>query len=567
MAGGNKDQQLNGIVQTHFFDPLTNLWSLGPNIAAGRWYPTVTPLNNGEMLITSGGGQYARGQDAGRRSACLSTASLESVSGYGRLCGRPPAISGRVHFFSAVLTTGIYCRPGCGARPRAENVTRFPLAAAAEAAGYRACLQCRPYRWPECVTWSGPELVCRAVRLILDGGLDNATEEQLGERLGVSARHLRRLFTSHLGVTPDGLARSARSHFARRLLDDTDLPILEIALATGFGSVRQFNRACQEIFHASPRALRARRRKADRLVADGGLPLRLMFRGSLDWDSLASYLAARAIPGVEHVSGDTYQRTIVLSGDPGVLELSRGGDDHLVLVAHLPHWEGLVHLVARARRIASLDFDLDEPSARLSDDPTIGPLLRARPGLRTPGTWDPFEAGVRAIIGQQISVTGANTIAGRLVARFGTPVPGLQQLGLTHAFPAATKLAGADLAGLGLPRTRQESIRSFARAVVADALRLDGSVSLDELIASLTAIRGLGSWTANYLALRLGEPDAFPATDLGLLRALDGSAPPKSPAALARLADRWRPWRALAATYLWTAASSQALEGARKRAA
>ena len=468
-----------------------------------------------------------------------------------------------VHSFSAVVTTGIYCRPGCGARPRSENVRRFPLAAAAEAAGYRACLQCRPYRWPECVTWSGPELVCRAVRLILHGALDNATEEQLGERLGVSARHLRRLFTSQLGVTPDGLARSARAHFARRLLDDTDLSMLEIALATGFGSVRQFNRACQEIFHSSPRTLRARRRKTDRLVADGGLPLRLTFRGPLDWYSLASYLAARAIPGVEHVSAETYRRTIVIAGDPGVLELSPGGDDHLVLVIHLPHWEGLVHLVARARRIANLDFDLDEPAAHLSGDSIIGPLLRARPGLRPPGTWDPFEAGVRVIIGQQVTIAAASTIAGRLVERFGTPVPGLWKLGLTHAFPSATTLADADLAGLGFPRARQETIRSFARAVSEEAIRLDGSVGLDELTASLTAINGLGSWTANTLALRLGERDAFPATDLGLRRALEAAAPNSR----ARLADRWRPWRALAAMHLWMAAGSQERPAARGRAA
>jgi AraC family transcriptional regulator of adaptative response / DNA-3-methyladenine glycosylase II len=452
-----------------------------------------------------------------------------------------------VHSFSAVVTTGIYCRPGCGARPRSENVRRFPLAAAAEAAGYRACLQCRPYRWPECVTWSGPELVCRAVRMILDGALDRATEEQLGERLGVSPRHLRRLFTSELGVTPDGLARSARAHFARRLLDDTDLSMLEIALATGFGSVRQFNRACQEIFRDSPLRLRARRRKADRLVADGGLALRLAFRGPLDWHGLVSYLAARSIPGVEHVSGRTYRRTIVVGDDPGVLELSPGGDDHVLLVVHLPHWEGLVHLVARARRIANLDLDLDEPAVQLTGDPIVGPLFRARPGLRPPGAWDPFEAGVRVILGQQVTIAGASTIAGRLVERLGTPVPGLRRLGLTHTFPSASTLAAADLDGLGLPRTRQETIRSFARAVSEDAVRLDGSVGLDELIASLTAIAGFGSWTANTLALRLGEPDAFPATDLGLRRALDD----------ARAADGWRPWRALAAMHLWAAADAR----------
>src|SRR5918996_5125524 len=423
-----------------------------------------------------------------------------------------------VESFAAVVTTGIYCRPGCGGRPRAENVTAYPLAASAEAAGYRACFQCRPYRWPQSVTWTGPELVCRALRLILDGALDGATEAQLGSRLGVSGRHLRRLFIAHLGVSPDGLARSARAHFARRLLDDTDLSMLEIALASGFRSLRQFNRACQEIFRASPRALRAKRRRADRLVADGGLPARLGYRGPLDWDALLRYLAARAIPGVEHVSGDTYRRTIVVDGDLGVLELSRG-DDHLVLVVHLPHWDELIHVVARARRIANLDLDLDEPVAQLRRDAAIGPLLRARPGLRTVGTWDPFETGVRAILGQQVSVAGANTLARRLVERHGTPVPGLSQIGLTHAFPSAMTLAGADLDGLGLPRARQDAIRGFARAVAADEIRLDGSIGLEQLVASVTAIDGLGRWTGHYLALRMGEPDAFPATDLGLRRA------------------------------------------------
>jgi AraC family transcriptional regulator, regulatory protein of adaptative response / DNA-3-methyladenine glycosylase II len=460
--------------------------------------------------------------------------------------------------FSAVVTTGIYCRPGCGGRPNAENVTRYPLAASAEAAGFRACFQCRPYRWPQSIDWTGPELVCRAVRLILDGALDGASEEQLGARLGVSARHLRRLFNLHLGVTPDGLARSARAHFARRLLDDTDLSMMEVALAAGFGSVRQFNRACMEIFRASPRALRAKRRKADRLIADGGLPIRLGYRGPLAWDALADYFAARAIPGVEHVSGGVYRRTIVVDGHPGVLELSHGGDDHLLLVVHLPRWDELTHLVARARRIANLDLDLDDAAGHLSRDPTLGALLRARPGLRTPGTWDPFETGVRAIVGQQVSVAAASTLTGRIAARVGTPVPGLAQLRLTHAFPTPESLADADLDGIGLPRTRQDAIRSFARAVADDAIRLDGSVGLDELIASIVEIEGLGEWTAHYLALRLGERDAFPSTDLGLRRSLGLGAP----RALAELAESWRPWRALAATHLWTADPSQRVAAA-----
>jgi AraC family transcriptional regulator, regulatory protein of adaptative response / DNA-3-methyladenine glycosylase II len=454
------------------------------------------------------------------------------LSESGRFARSASTTLDRMEAISAVVTTGIYCRPGCSARPRAENVRTFPLAAAAEAAGFRACLRCRPYRSPQALAWSGPELVCRAVRLILDGALDGGTEAQLGARLGVSARHLRRLFTAHLGVTPDGLARSARAHFARRLLDDTELSITEIAFASGFGSVRQLNRACRDLFRMSPRELRARRRVADRLVADGGLMLRLPFHGPLDWDALAAYFAARVIPGVEQVSGTTYRRTIVVDGDPGVLELSPGGDDHLLLRAHLPHWEELIHLVERARRIASLDFDLDEPSRHLAPDPVIGPLLRARPGLRAPGTWDAFETGVRAIIGQQISIAAANTVTGRLVDRLGVPVPGLGRLGLTHTFPSAEALASADLTGLGLTRGRSAAIRSFAGAVAEDAVRLDRSVSLERLIASLTAIQGLGPWTAHYLAFRLGEPDACPISPV-------------------EVAERWRPWRALATAHLW----------------
>ena len=456
---------------------------------------------------------------------------------------------------SAVVTTGIYCRPGCSARPRTENVRTYALAAAAEAAGYRACLRCRPYRCPQPVTWAAPEMVCRAVQLILGGALDRGSESELGARLGVSARHLRRLFTEHLGVTPDGLARSARVHFARRLLDDTDLTITAIAFAAGFGSLRQFNRACREVFRESPRMLRDRRRKADRLVADGGLLLRLPFRGPLDWEALIEYLAARAIPGVEQVSGITYRRTTVIGGDPGVLELYPGCDDHLMLRTHLPHWEGLVHVAQRARRIASLDLDLDEPTSQLAHDATIGPLVRARPGLRPPGTWDPFETGVRAIIGQQVSLAGANTIAGRLVERLGARIPGLERIGLTHTFPSPMTVADADLGGLGLTRARENGIRAFARAVGEESIRLDRSIGLDQLVASITALDGLGAWTAHYLALRLGEPDACPSTDLALQRALPRHGADAA-ATLGQLAERWRPWRALAATHLWVAEGS-----------
>ncbi|MCU1485303.1 MAG: AraC family transcription regulator [Actinomycetia bacterium] len=451
-----------------------------------------------------------------------------------------------VQTFSAVVTTGIYCRPGCPARPHAENVRPFELAAAAEAAGFRACLRCRPYRAPQPTVWEGQELVCRAVRLVIDGYLDGRTEADLGARIGVSARHLRRLFQAEVGVTPDELARSRRAHFARRLLDDTDLTVTDVAFASGFGSLRQLNRACRDIFRATPSELRARRRVADRLVADGGLLLRLPFAGALDWDSMLDYFAARAIPGIEHVQGDTYRRTIVVDGDPGVLELSPGGPDHLLLRAHLPHWEGLIHVVDRARRIAALDADPADAVDHLSAQPLLAPLVAARPGLRVPGTWDPFETGIRAIVGQQVTVTGATTLAGRIVARHGTPVPGLQQLGLSHTFPDAEVLSIADLTGLGLTGAREAALNAFAHAVATDEVRLDGSSKADDLERAIAGLPGLGPWTAQYLALRMGDRDAFPSSDLALRKAAGATTKE-----LEATSQAWRPWRATAAVHLW----------------
>jgi len=458
--------------------------------------------------------------------------------------------------FSAVVTTGIYCRPGCGARPLPANVRQFSSAAAAEAAGYRACLRCRPYRLQPVASGAGPDVVCRAVQLILDGALDGKTEHDLAARLFISARHLRRLFQEHVGATPDQLARSARAHFARRLLDDTDLTIADVAFASGFGSLRQLDRDCRAVFRAAPSQLRAKRRASDRLVADGGLVLRLPFRPPLDWGAMLGYFAARAIVGVEHVSEGTYRRTVEIDGDPGVLELSPGGPDHLLLQAHLPHWEGLIHFVQRARRVFNLDADVQAAMRALDTDPAIGPLMLAQPGIRPPGTWDPFETGVRAIIGQQVSVRGAGTLTARIVERHGTPVPGLSALGLTHLFPPPSTLARADLGGIGLTSAKAAAIHAFARAVAEGALRLDRASRLDQLVESVVAIPGLGPWTAQYLALRLGEPDAFPAADLGLRRALsNGAGQPVASQAAEEVAERWRPWRAHAAVHLWLGGS------------
>ena len=303
--------------------------------------------------------------------------------------------------YSAVVTTGIYCRPGCGAKPRAENVRTFELAASAEAAGFRACLRCRPYRVASPLGAGAPELVCRAVQLIIEGVLDAGTETALGARLAVSPRHLRRIFNDRLGVTPDQLARSRRAHFARRLLDDTDLTVADVAFASGFASLRQFNRHMREVFGAPPRELRARRRRTDRLAADGGLTMRLPFEPPFDWDDMAAFFADRAVPGVESVSGGAYRRTISLDGAPGVLEVLPGGADHLLLRAHLPYWEGLIHVAERAGRMVGTD---------------VGPAVRA------PGAWGPFEAAVQAVVSQD-GLGEARRRLGRLVRRFGRACP------------------------------------------------------------------------------------------------------------------------------------------------
>jgi AraC family transcriptional regulator of adaptative response / DNA-3-methyladenine glycosylase II len=330
------------------------------------------------------------------------------------------------------------------------------------------------------------------------------------------------------------------------------MTIAEIAFASGFGSVRQFNRDCIDIFRSTPGELRARRRATDRLVADGGVVLRLPYHGQLDWTAMLDYFAARAIRGVESVSGGAYRRTIEIEGDPGVLELSRGGADHLLLRAHLPHWEWLIHVVQRARRIFNLDADAETAARHLASDPIVGQRLRTWPGIRPPGTWDPFEAGVRAIVGQQVSVAGAGTIMGRIIERVGIAVPGLTEMRLTHVFPIPTALAAADLSGLGLTDARAAAIGAFATAVAGGKVQLDGAERLDRLVDSLTRIPGLGPWTAHYIAFRMGERDAFPASDLGIRRALRANGPQTiSPRQAEELAERWRPWRAHAAAHLW----------------
>ncbi len=327
----------------------------------------------------------------------------------------------------------------------------------------------------------------------------------------------------------------------------------EVAFAAGFGSVRQFHRACHAVFGSTPGALRARRRSSDRLAADGGLALRVPFRGLLDFAALTAWLAPRSIPGVEHVDAlGRYRRTIEVGGDPGVLEVELGVDlTHLVVRVHLPHWEGLIHIVERVRRLFALDADVGPANGALGGDGVLGPSFIARPGLRVPGAWDGFEVAVRTIIGQQVSVAAATTLAGRLVERLGHPVAGLDAMALSATFPSAEVVAGADLDGLGLTPGRSRAIRHLAVAVSDGSVVLDGSVGADTLRASLESLPGVGPWTASYLGMRLGQSDAFPVSDLGLRRAF--AAAGGSADALAEASEAWRPWRALAAMHLWTA--------------
>ncbi len=449
--------------------------------------------------------------------------------------------------FTGVVTTGIYCRPGCSGNPLARNTRPYTSAAAAEAAGFRACLRCRPDREPVSGWVEAPELVCRALRGIADGALDGTTEEALAARLGVSARHLRRLFDAHVGATPAEVARSRRAHFARRLLDDTDLPLARVATAAGFSSVRQFNRVMKDVFRFTPQELRARRRAPDRLVADGGLELRMPYRPPLAWSSILEFLEPRAMPGVETVDLDraTYRRVVEVGGAPGVVEVwDEPERDALRVRLHLPAVDGLVHLITNLRRLFDLDADPTVIDAALARDKTLRPLVRARRGIRVPGSIDPFELSVRAVLGQQVSVRGATTLAGRLVERFGTPVPGLGALGLTHLFPDAAILAGAELTEIGLTRARARTLNGLAEAVATGALELDRARDLEHTVAELESLPGFGPWTANYVALRAcGERDAFPASDLGLRHAL-GDDP-------AARAESWRPWRAYGAIHLW----------------
>jgi AraC family transcriptional regulator of adaptative response / DNA-3-methyladenine glycosylase II len=494
--------------------------------------------------------------------------TLDFDTCYRAVVARDQRFDGR--FFTGVTSTGIYCRPVCPARtPARRNMRFFGHAGAAEAAGFRACRRCRPEASPGSPDWNArADLAARAVQLIADGYADEHGISGLAQRLAVTDRHLRRLLLAELGTTPIALARTTRLQTARRLLAETGMPVTEIAFASGFASVRQFNASFQEAYQQPPSALRARmpagatagNRAAatDGAAADGGtwLTLRLAGRPPFDGQSLLRFLAARAVPGVETVDGGRYARTIRSPGGAGIIELipAAAGPGHcqVLLRARLTGLRGIGQVVSRCRRLFDLDADPHAIAAVLAADDVLAPLVAARPGLRVPGAYDGFELAARAVLGQQVSVAAARTLAGRLAARHGTPLATggpLPPAGpLTTLFPGPADLADADLTGLGLTTGRQRTLHALAAACAAGRLSLGPGTDPDEAAAVLARLPGIGPWTVAYVLLRAaGDPDAFPGTDLGLRRAMArlGCEPGHD--------RRWRPWRAYAAVHLWTA--------------
>lgn len=485
--------------------------------------------------------------------------ALDFDTCYRAVLARDPRFDGR--FYTAVTSTGIYCRPVCPARtPARGNMRFYPHAGAAEAAGFRACRRCRPETSPGSPEWNvRADLTGRAVRLIADGYVDEHGVDGLARRLAVTERHLRRLLVAELGAGPLALARSMRMQTARRLLAETAMPITEIAFASGFASVRQFNATFLESYGRPPSALRPALRRPPPPGGAAGpdsawLTLKLATREPFDGAALLEFLAARAVPGVEQVTGSAYTRTIRAPGGPGLIELTMPGPaapgertmpGHVLLRARLPGLRGVGPVVSRCRQLLDLDADACAINAVLAADGLLAPLVAARPGLRVPGTYDGFELAVRAVLGQQVSVPAARTLAGRLAGRFGTrlEVPGGSPSVL---FPGPADLADADLSGVGLTTARQATLRALATAVAAGDVALDHGADPEETAARLAGLPGIGPWTISYILMRaVGDPDAFPASDLGLRRALErlgGTA----------RAEAWRPWRAYAAVHLWT---------------
>lgn len=459
---------------------------------------------------------------------------------------RDPRFDGK--FFIGVRGSKVYCRPICPAPTAKEkNCRYFPTAAAAAEAGYRPCLRCRPECSPGTPAWIGtPNTVSRALRLISESGLDGGVEA-LAQHLGVGSRHLRRLFIRHLGAAPNAVAQTRRLHFAKKLIDETTLPMQEVAVASGFGCVRRFNAAISKTYKRTPTQIRRLSRQAVALPEDQYL-FHLRFRPPYDWEGMLAFLAPRATPGVEAVEDGVYRRSISFQGAAGYFEVSCDSEaDTLIVRVRFGDPRALFFIIERVRAMFDLNADWTAITRVLRADPLLAESLRSSPGLRVPGCWNGFELGVRAILGQQITVKGATRLAGALVSKFGQRFSASN--GLTHLFPQPSMLAEADVASIGMPKARARTIQLFAKAVRDGQINFEGIVDASTFVSRLCSIPGIGKWTAQYIAMRtLGEPDAFPSGDLGLLRSLSL----ENPRELEERAEAWRPWRAYAAMYLWS---------------
>jgi AraC family transcriptional regulator of adaptative response / DNA-3-methyladenine glycosylase II len=462
-------------------------------------------------------------------------------------------------FFTAVTTTGIYCRPSCPARtPHRDNVRFYPSAAAAQQAGFRACKRCRPDATPGSPEWDArADVVARAMRLIADGVVDREGVPALAARLGYSVRQLQRTLSDEVGAGPLAVARTQRAQTARVLIETTDLPMAEVAFAAGFASIRQFNDTVRTVFAATPSGLRVGGRDGGRrrpLAADASpLVLRLPFRQPLCPDPLFGHLAATAVPGVEEVRGRTYRRTLRLDHGPGVVELTPA-PRHILCRVSLTDLRDLTAAIARCRWLLDLDADPLAVDTRLAADPGLRPMVEAAPGRRVPRSVDGGEMALRAVLGQQISTAAASTLTARLVNRHGERLPSPDG-GLTHLFPTPADLVEVGPAlGPALPAGRLRILETVARALADGRLSVGPGTDRTQAREVLADLRGVGPWTTEMIAMRgLGDPDAFPVTDVGVRRGAEACGMANTPAALMRRAHAWRPWRSYAVQYLWTA--------------
>lgn len=451
-------------------------------------------------------------------------------------------------FFTAVRSTGIYCRPVCPApAPKPSNVTYYPTAAAAAAAGFRPCLRCRPELAPEAQDALNNETLQRALALIHDGYLQDQPVADLATYVGLSARQLQRLFVARLGAAPAQIHATRRLLLAKQLLTETALPVTAVAMASGYNSLRRFNAAFLDGCGMPPTAIR-RQRGA---LTEGALTLRLGYRPPLDFTAMLSFLRRRAIPGIEQIDTSSYQRVIGPPEHPSLLRVT-ADPRRPELLLHLGQVDprAIPAVVRRVRRIFDLDADLRMVHATLAQEPLLATGIAQRPGLRVPGGWDGFEVAVRAVLGQQVSVAAAATLARRVVDRFGATLEGMPA-GLDRQFPSPEVLAQAPLETIGLPRTRAATVRAVAQAVVDGRLDFRAGQSLAGFVERCVTLPGIGPWTAHYMALRaLALPDAFPAGDLVLQQVLGGGTRLSERATEAR-SQPWRPWRAYAVLHLW----------------